>query len=102
MSAPIGKLGVTPTPRVETDPATKRASDAATVGREFEAMFVRTLLRATPMGNRGDAYGDMALEGLASSVTAGRGIGLGQLIQRSLDQSSMGAHAPAEKKEPKP
>jgi Rod binding domain-containing protein len=65
----------------------KSMTDAARVGREFEAIFVRTMLRSTPLGQKSDAYTDMGVDALAKSVTAGRGLGLGERIRDALEAS---------------
>lgn len=61
------------------------AHGAEEVGREFEAIFVRTLLRSSPLGARGDVYADMGVDALAKGITAGGGLGLAELIRRAID-----------------
>lgn len=72
--------------RAATTTATSM-TDAARVGREFEAIFVRTMIRSTPLGQKSDAYTDMGVDALAKSVTAGRGLGLGERIRDALEAS---------------
>lgn len=81
------------------DKSAKTMTDAARVGHEFEAIFVRTMLRSTPLGSRSDAYTDMGVDALAKSVTAGRGLGLADRIREALEASEKahGRAAPAEK-----
>ncbi len=62
-------------------------TDAERVGRDFEAIFVRTLLRASPMGAGGDAYADMGVDALAKSITAGKGLGLADTIRAALEKA---------------
>lgn len=66
----------------------KTMTDAARVGHEFEAIFVRTLLRSTPLGAHDDAYSDLGVDALAKSVTQGRGLGLADKIREALEKSS--------------
>lgn len=65
----------------------KTMTDAERVGRDFEAIFVRTLLRASPMGGGGDAYADMGVDALAKSVTSGKGLGLADAIREALEKA---------------
>ena len=88
----------TPTPVAADAPApaaadataaktTKKKADLEMAAREFEQIFVRSMLKDTPIAGKGDAYGDLAVDALAKSVTAGRGLGLGDLIKRSVESS---------------
>lgn len=65
----------------------KKQADLAMAAREFEQIFVRSMLKDTPIAGKGDAYGDLAVDALAKSVTAGRGLGLGDLIKHSVELS---------------
>ena len=67
--------------------ATKRKGDLDMAAREFEQIFVRSMLKDTPIAGKGAAYGDLAVDALAKSVTAGRGLGLGDLIKHSVELS---------------
>lgn len=67
--------------------AAKKKSDLDMAAREFEQIFVRSMLKDTPIAGKGAAYGDMAVDALAKSVTAGRGLGLGDLIRHSVELS---------------
>ena len=84
----IAKVGGPVTPITKADPsakATKRSHELATAGREFEQIFVRAMLKGTPIAGKGDVYGDLAVDAMAKSVTAGHGLGLGDLIRRSVE-----------------
>jgi len=70
---------------VSHDP--KRGRDLELAAREFEQIFVRAMLKGTPIGQNNDAYGDLAVEAMAKSVTQGRGLGLGEMIRRTLEKS---------------
>jgi Rod binding domain-containing protein len=91
MSDPVGPVpGQTSTVVAADAPkrpgrAEARALDEA--AREFEAIFVRSLLKSSPLAGKGDAYGDMAIDAMAKSVTAGRGLGLGELIRRAVEKA---------------
>jgi Rod binding domain-containing protein len=65
----------------------KRAKELATAAREFEQIFVRSMLKGTPIAGKGDVYGDMAVDAMAKHVTEGHGLGLGELIRRSIEKS---------------
>lgn len=65
----------------------KKTGDLDMAAREFEQIFVRAMLKDTPIAGKGDAYGDLAVDALAKSVTAGRGLGLGDLIKHSVETS---------------
>jgi Rod binding domain-containing protein len=58
---------------------------------QFEAVFVRQLLKASRFGeDMGEAgYGGMALEALADGVTKQGGLGLARAIEDALRGSSM-------------
>jgi len=65
----------------------RKTGDLDMAAREFEQIFVRSMLKDTPIAGKGDAYGDLAVDALAKSVTAGRGLGLGDLIKHSVELS---------------
>jgi Rod binding domain-containing protein len=75
------------TPKAPDAKSTKKHGDLDMAAREFEQIFVRSMLKDTPIAGKGDAYGDLAVDALAKSVTAGRGLGLGDLIKHSVELS---------------
>lgn len=80
--------GVTNTASAEKpSPAAKPMTEAATAAREFEAIFVRTMLRSTPLGSKSDAYTDLGVDALAKTMTSGRGLGLADKIREALEAS---------------
>ena len=75
--------------------AAKKKGDLEMAAREFEQIFVRSMLKDTPVaGKKGDAYGDLAVDAMAKSVTAGRGLGLGELIKHAVELSEKGLKEP--------
>ncbi len=70
--------------RTESSSETKTKEDAAKVGREFEAIFVRQMLSNTKVAGKGGGYADMAVEALATSITAAGGLGMGRAIEQAL------------------
>jgi|GEM_PF-7069110 len=110
MTAPIGRATsilpaqpVTPAHRADANADADKADKATKAGaadkakaakdrelgvasREFEAIFVRSMLASSNIGGKG-AYGDMAVDALAKSVTAGRGLGLGELVRKAVEQN---------------
>lgn len=62
----------------------KAKDDAAKVGRDFEAIFVRQMLTSTKVAGKSGGYADMAVEALASSITAAGGLGMGRAIEQAL------------------
>ena len=67
--------------------APKKSRDLDLAAREFEQIFVRSMLKNTPMAGKGDVYGDLAVDAMAKNVTEGRGLGLGELIKRAVEKS---------------
>ena len=67
--------------------------------RQFEAVFVRQLLKASKFGeDMGESgYGGMALEALADGVTKQGGLGLARAIEDALRQSTARADASAKR-----
>lgn len=65
----------------------KKSKNLEVAAREFEQIFVRAMLKGTPIAAKGDAYGDLAVDAVAKSVTQGRGLGLGEFIRHSLETS---------------
>lgn len=66
---------------------TKAKEDAAKVGRDFEAILVRSMLSHAKVAGEG-GYADMAVESLAQAVTQGGGLGLGRQIQDALSRTA--------------
>ena len=77
------------------------------VARDFEAVFLRTMLapleKATKMGASGpnqagqSAYGGMVVGSMADSMTAAGGMGLAEVIAKAMaQQQSAGKKAPSE------
>jgi Rod binding domain-containing protein len=62
-----------------------RSSKIEEAARSFEAIFVRSILTQSGCMGRGGGYGDMAVSAIADAITGGRGVGLGDLIRRSLE-----------------
>jgi Rod binding domain-containing protein len=78
----------------------KKNDGLVEAGREFEAIFVRSMLKETPLAKKGDAYGDMAVDAVAKAITAGPGLGLGELIRRAVETNEKSANG--EQKTPPP
>ena len=72
---------------------TKAKDDTAKVGREFEAIFVRQMLTSTKVAGKSGGYADMAVEALASSITAAGGLGMGRAIEQALGQAGQPVQA---------
>ena len=89
MTSPISPA-VSVAPATATKEPTKaeasKTRDLETASREFEAIFVRSMMKNT-VGNKGEAYGDMAVDAVAKSITAGKGLGLGELIRHAIEKS---------------
>lgn len=63
----------------------KKAHDAA---GQFEAVFVRQMLQEAKMfGKANNAMSGMAVDAMADSIEKGGGLGLAQMIERSLLES---------------
>lgn len=71
---------------------TRAKDDTAKVGREFEAIFVRQMLASTKVAGKGGGYADMAVEALASSITAAGGLGMGRAIEQALSSHTGADH----------
>ncbi len=63
---------------------TAKAEQVQQAGREFEAIFVRTILRSSPVGQGSGQYGELALDGVAKAVTSGKGLGLADMLARAM------------------
>lgn len=92
---------VSPAPAAADAPATGDAAgkaaqakrkDAQMVARQFEAIFVRAILRSGGVAGKDGPHADLAVDALASHVTEGRGLGLSALLEKALD-GSHGSHA---------
>jgi Rod binding domain-containing protein len=103
-SAPLATLPAAPLPPTRTGVAAPRGADPAAraahkakelevASREFEQIFVRSMLKTTPIAGKGDIYGDLAVDAMAKSVTAGKGLGLGDLIRRSIETTEAAARS---------
>jgi Rod binding domain-containing protein len=91
LAAPVALQKPT-APNAADDPD-KRAHDAAKVGRDFEAIFVRQMLTQTKVAGQG-GYADMAVESLATSITSAGGLGMGRAIEDSLLRAGHHPEAP--------
>ncbi len=79
MSKPIAPIAAPP---IKTpDPAELKKTEEA--GKGFEAIFVRQMLASANVAGK-SGYADMAVEAIASAVTAGGGIGLARAIEDAL------------------
>ena len=61
--------------------------DLAKAAHEFEAIFVRSMLKESGIAGKSGSYGDFAVDALAQSVTAGKGLGLGELVKRAVEKN---------------
>lgn len=60
--------------------------------REFEAALIRQILETARLGGEaGATHGSMVVDALAGAITEGGGLGLADLIARSLDASERAA-----------
>jgi len=76
------------------------AEQRAAVGAQFEAILVRQLLgkTMTSMMGAGDkaagsVYGDLVTDVLAQNLTAGKGLGLGRMIEQQMKPRGLPAIA---------
>lgn len=70
-------------------PAASLPPELLRVGRDFEAVFARQLLQplmetSLGQGGGGGVYGSMVVDSLAMAVTEGGGLGLAEVVARSL------------------
>ena len=79
-------------PKAPTE--TQKAHDLEDAARQFEQIFVRSMLAESPLGKNGDAYGGMAIGALAGAVTQGKGLGLGELVKRAVETSESSLKKP--------
>lgn len=75
-----------PTKEAKAPKKARHTREAAEASREFEAIFVRTILKSTSLGGKGDAYSDMGIDAIAKSVTSGKGLGLSDVIRQALER----------------
>lgn len=71
----------------------KKKDEAAEVKQAaaaFQAILVRQMLSSSAVAGKG-GYSDMGVEALATAVTSGGGLGLGQAIERAIGHDK---HAP--------
>lgn len=92
MSAPI-KGVASDVPAQPASPPATSATDKAKhdraleeAARQFEGIFVRSLLKESPLAGKGDAYGDIAVNAMAEAVTQGKGLGLADVIRHAVDR----------------
>jgi Rod binding domain-containing protein len=85
--------------------AASPAEQRAAVASQFEAVLVRQLLGKTMTkmlgsgsgeSTAGGIYGDMLTDTLAQQLTAGRGLGLGHMIEQQLTPRGVPAAAPTQ------
>jgi flagellar protein FlgJ len=94
-------------PRARTGPAdgsapARKPAEAARLrqaAQEFEAIFIEHMMRTArqsgghsglfPSGPAGDLYRDMADQEMARSVAKGGGLGLGNLLLKSLERPQL-------------
>lgn len=86
------------TPAPAVDPA--KADRLRHAAREFEAVFVRQILSQAKIAGKSDAYGGMAVDAVASAVTAGSGLGVAKLIEDSLTRGALAEAASKSTKGP--
>ena len=81
------------------------AEQRAAVASQFEAVLVRQLLGKTMTkmlssgsseSTAGGIYGDMLTDSLAQQLTAGRGLGLGRMIEQQLTPRGTPVAAPTQ------
>lgn len=87
MSAIRATANAAPPAPVSDPEKAARSAKLERAGREFEAIFVRTLLAKSPLASKGDAYADLAVGALAEAVTKGRGLGLGELVRSAVEKN---------------
>ncbi|MBS2012278.1 MAG: hypothetical protein JST00_05300 [Deltaproteobacteria bacterium] len=70
--------------------AAKKDKELAEAARQFEAIFVRSMLAQSGVAGKAGSYGDFAVDALAQNVTSGKGLGLAELIRRAVEKSHEG------------
>jgi Rod binding domain-containing protein len=80
-----------------------RDSKVHKAAQDFEAMFVREILRAAKVTghDKPNGYDSMAVDAIASSVTKGGGLGLAREIEAALSHAAA-AHGVAPSPQPQP
>ena len=71
----------------------KAKADAAKAGRDFEAILLRQMLGTSKVAGKG-GYSDMAVESLATSITAAGGLGMGRALEDALSAHTAHTAAP--------
>ncbi len=106
MINPIGPLGSTPTQSVGAAPKAD-APDPAMLkaAKDFESIFVRQMLKsvekttAAGMGTQASAgqstYGSMIVDTLSDSISKGGGLGLADVIAKSMMAAHPGLKSPS-------
>ncbi|MBC7365856.1 MAG: rod-binding protein [Undibacterium sp.] len=89
-----------PTRRTAAATEDAGAADRKKVSRQFEAILVRQLLGKTMSSmlgsdesTAGSVYGDMLTDSMATQLSAGRGLGLGAMLERQLAPRTPSASA---------
>ena len=74
----------------------KQSEKLAHVAKEFEAVMLRQLLAANKIAGKSSetGYGSMAVDGLASGIVNGGGLGLARQLQESLARALDRASGP--------
>jgi Rod binding domain-containing protein len=87
MSDTITRVGQKPATTPVKDARTEKLEKAA---GEFEAIFVKQLLKEAKVGGaqKSGGYGDMAVDALASGIQKGGGLGLAKRIEQALASHS--------------
>jgi Rod binding domain-containing protein len=87
-----GPAAPLPSSKADATSSVKGTQDASEnakkVGRDFEAILVRQMLSSTHVAGRGGGYSDMAVESLASSISAAGGLGMSRIIEQALSRAS--------------
>jgi Rod binding domain-containing protein len=86
--APPPALGAAATREVAVE-RPKADAKLVAAAREFEAVFVRQLLKSAHLDGKGgdSGYGAMAVDALAQAVTSGQGVGLARQISDALAEA---------------
>ncbi len=88
-ASPTPAAGATQAPDAHTEKLRKAAGD-------FESLLIKQLLKESKIAGseKGNGYGDMAIDALASAVERGGGLGLAKHIEHAIHGQAQG-HAPA-------
>jgi Rod binding domain-containing protein len=84
---PAQPVKLSPPPAQVKAPVDAKVHQAA---QEFEAMFVRQILKAAKIGGheKESGYDGMAVDALASGVTQGGGLGIARQIEEALSHAT--------------